>query len=360
MSDPIRIGIVGMGRAGWGMHISELSGKTDKFQVVAACDLLPERVQKTIDRCGCKGYDNIDDLIADPDVEIVDIATRSIMHYEHAKKALTAGKSVILEKPVSMNYDQIAELFSMANKPGKPRLFVRQNRRIEEKCRTTKKIIDSGILGDVYEIDIVYRGYQRRDDWQTLREFGGGQVMNWGSHVIDHALVLLDSEVKTQHGDLRQVAAGGDCEDCFWLYLVGENNRKVSLCFNNGSALNAGNRIEVYGNRGAMEFANDHVRMRYIDPEQKLPPVIADPGTPDDTFGSTGTFAMKVEPNWIEEEYDVPETDLRVIWDQVYDSYRNGAEYPIKEEEVLRMMKTITRLYAENELIDFTLKESAE
>lgn len=86
MSQPIKLGIVGLGRAGWGMHNRELQGKKDLFQVVAACDLIPQRVEKAVEAYGCAGYSDIDALIADPNVEMVDIATRTCDHYHHAKK----------------------------------------------------------------------------------------------------------------------------------------------------------------------------------------------------------------------------------------------------------------------------------
>ena len=48
MSNPIKLALVGIGRAGWGMHTTELENKSDKYQYVAACDLLPERVEKMV------------------------------------------------------------------------------------------------------------------------------------------------------------------------------------------------------------------------------------------------------------------------------------------------------------------------
>ena len=119
---PVRLGVVGLGRAGWGMQMKELSKKKDLFQVVAACDVIPERVKRAEDELGCKGYATIEELLADPNVELVDIATRNCDHFAHAKLALEAGKNVLLEKPMTLNVEQAKELISMANKEGKPRL----------------------------------------------------------------------------------------------------------------------------------------------------------------------------------------------------------------------------------------------
>ena len=72
MTNPIRIGIAGLGRAGWGMHCREISGKEELFQIVAACDILPDRRARMAERYGCECYERIGDMIADPYVELVD------------------------------------------------------------------------------------------------------------------------------------------------------------------------------------------------------------------------------------------------------------------------------------------------
>ena len=52
--------------------------------------------------------------------------------------------------------------------------------------------------------------------------------------------------------------------------------------------------------------------------------------------------------------FEITEEDLTVIWDHVYESYRNGTAYPIRDEEVLNLMRVVTRLFDENETADFT------
>lgn len=344
MSNQIRLGIVGLGRAGWGMHTEELKGKEDKYKIVAACDIIPERVEKMKEKYGCKGYDNIDALIADPDVEIVDIATRSCDHFEHAAKALRAGKDVLIEKPISLSYSQAKELFDMSNKENGPKLYVRHNRRFETVFNEVKNTINSGVLGNVFEINITTGSFQHRDDWQTISEFGGGQLLNWGPHIIDHALRLLGSPLEKISGELKQVTAGGDCEDHVVIRLESENKRTVNLTISGALALNSGRKFTVYGDRGTMICNDFDIKMRYINPEQEIPPVVSDPGTPGASFGASGTFASGTQLDWIEKEYKAPDEDLSVIWDYMYESYRNGAEYPIKDSEALEVMKVATEI----------------
>lgn len=341
MSNPIKLALVGIGRAGWGMHTNELANKQDKYKYVAACDLLPERVQKMVEKYGCKGYSNIDDLLADSNAEIVCIATRSCDHFEHGIKVLKSGKDLLMEKPIGLTLSQAEDLFATAKAEGR-KIYMRHNRRFEAVFNEVKSVIESGILGNVYEINISQGSFQHRDDWQTLSEFGGGQLLNWGPHIIDHSLRLLGSPLKNITGELKQVTAGGDCEDHVIIHYESEKGRTVNMCISGGMALNTGRKFSVYGDRGAMlcgEGGDFNIKLRYINPEQEIPPVVSDPGTPGAAFGASGTYASATQIDWIEKEYKLPGEDLTVIWDYMYESYRNGADYPIKEEEALEVMQ---------------------
>ena len=343
MANPIKLALVGVGRAGWGMHTRELENKQDKYRYVAACDLLPERVEKMVEKYGCKGYSNIDDLLADSDAEIVCIATRSCDHYEHGIKVLKAGKDLLMEKPMGMTLKQAEDLFATAKAEGR-KIYMRHNRRFEAVFNEVKDVIASGILGNVYEINISQGSFQHRDDWQTISEFGGGQLLNWGPHIIDHSLRLLGSPLKNITGELKQVAAGGDCEDHVIIHYESEAGRTVNMCISGGMALNEGRRYSIYGDRGAMVCHNFNIKIHYINPELEIPPVVSNPGTPGAAFGATGTYASSIKVDWLDKEYTLPGEDLTVVWDYMYESYRNGADYPIKESEALEVMQVVEQI----------------
>ena len=352
MSEPIRVGLLGLGRAGNGMHVSALKDRADKYRVVAACDLIEERRKKVEATFGCRTYESAEELVKDPEIELVVIATRSCDHYRHAVMALEAGKNVFLEKPITLSVEEAADLFERSERPGAARFFPQQNRRFEAVFMDLMKTIESGKLGNVFEISISEKGYQRRDDWQTISEFGGGQLFNWGPHIVDQSLRLLGSPVKHQFSHRAHAVAGGDCEDHFSAHFIGENGRKVNMCISGASALDTGRHYLAHGTRGSYEATATHVHVKYIDPEQVMPPVISDPGTPGDSFGASGTFSAVVEPKWIEEEYDLKQ-DIRVLWGYMYEALRNGAEYPIKKEEVLSLMTALCRIKEESPLNPF-------
>ncbi len=347
MSNPIKVGIVGLGRAGWGMHLNELAGKEDMFRIVAACDIIPERNEKIRNRLGCRTYATIDEVIADEEVELLDIATRSCDHYEHACRALAAGKDVVLEKPACTSYAQFEDLLSRANKPGLPRLFFRQNRRFEAGFCTLRSIMESGMLGEVFEIRLNEYGYQRRDDWQTLDKYGGGQMNNWGPHLIDHALQLLGAPVRRVTANRIHAAAGGDCEDHFSIQLTAESGRYATVSVSGSVALDGGRTYTAYGTRGSAVMRGQTVHVRCIDPEQVLLPVVSNEGTPGSSFGATGTFAAAVEPVWLEKDIVAEGEDLTVFWVHLYEAYRNGVPFPIKDEEVTALMRVIAEAKAD-------------
>ena len=98
--DPIRYGVVGLGRAGWNIHISQLRGRADA-RIVAVADPVEERRSEAAAEFKCQTYPTLAKLLRQDDVEVVIIATPSAQHASETKKALRAGRHVVLEKPMA-------------------------------------------------------------------------------------------------------------------------------------------------------------------------------------------------------------------------------------------------------------------
>ncbi len=337
-SKPINVGIAGIGRAGWGMHCPELKGRENQFRIMAACDTLPNRRTRMADAYQCRTYNSVEEMVKDPEVELIDIATRSTEHVKHALLALKAGKHVFLEKPMAVSYAEAKKLVP-AMQAAKGKLFIRHNRRFEPAFQHVREIIASGLLGDVYEIKLRRNGYGRRDDWQTIMRCGGGQLLNWGPHIIDHALRLLGTPVADMWSDLKKIAAVGDAEDHIKIILKGTNGRIVDLEISGGSALGEPEYL-VHGSRGALRSEGAKFHLRYIDPKQKLTLRRANPGDPEESFGSADTL------QWVEKDIDIcPALNVSMtsIWDYLYESIRNKKKFPINFAEALEVMNVISK-----------------
>ena len=337
----VRIGLIGYGRAGRSMHIGELSRRKGKFKVVAGYDPDKARREKMVEELGCRVYDSYEDLLGDPDVELVDIASPSNDHVPQAVAALKKGFDVFLEKPIAPNTAEARKLVA-AEKKSKGALYVRHNRRFEPAFQHIREIIASGILGEVYEIKLRRVQYQRRDDWQTLIDCGGGQLLNWGPHIIDHGLRFLESPLTDLWSDLKKVAAVGDAEDHLKIVMKGENGRLVDLEISGGSAIPEPVYI-VSGTRGGLVTHDEKtLELRYLDPKQKLSRRRAKKSSPP-----YGGFGSPDKLKWIEKSIPV-KPRLKVttdsIWDYAFDSIRKGKAFPITLEEALQVVDVYTRV----------------
>lgn len=341
MADKIKVGIWGLGRAGINMHAPEIKRYPDLYELVAGMDTDAAHRSFFQEKYGCQTYADADEFLADPRVELVSIATRSTDHTCHALKALAAGKYVFLEKPIAMNYAEAQRLVA-ADKQYPGRLYLRHNRRFEAAFAHIMEIMGSGVLGDVYEVKLRRLGYQRRNDWQTIIACGGGQLNNWGPHIIDHALCFLGCPVKEIWSDLKKVAAVGDAEDHLKIILKGENGRIVDLEISGGAAIEEPEYV-IFGTKGALVGKGNQITLKYLDPEQKLRDISAESGNPP----ITGGFGNDEQLRWIEKTIEVaPKSgcDVHSIWPEMYRAIRSDAVFAITVEQSAEVVRIIEQV----------------
>ena len=343
MAEKIRVGVWGLGRAGNGMHFSELAMYPDQFEVVAGCDIDIERREAAMKKKhGIHVYDNSADFLKDQEVELVTIATRSPDHVKHAIEAAEAGKYVMVEKPIACTLADALELKKASEKfPGK--IFIRHNRRFEPAFVHIREIIKSGKLGEIFEIKLCRHNFQWRADWQTLLDFGGGQLLNWGPHIVDHALQFLESPVREIWSDLKLVAAKGDAEDHLKINLKGENGRIVDLEISGGVSLPDPVYV-VRGSRGSLvSYDEKRLKLKYLNPAVPIPEIKASSANPP----LEGGFGGQVAPVWVEDELGVaPSTgdQTEKIWLYLYETIRNGAPYPITIDQAVEVVRVIDKV----------------
>ena len=165
----IRVGVVGLGRAGWGMQCRELDSRPEQFAVVAGCDTYAPWRERFAERYpAARVSSDLDTLLADDGVDLISIATPSNAHFKHALAALAAGKTVFLEKPMCGTYAEACRL-QEASRQGPGRLFVRHNRRFEAGFQEVQRILASRLLGEIAEIKLSRVSFGRRNDWKDRK-----------------------------------------------------------------------------------------------------------------------------------------------------------------------------------------------
>ena len=343
MAVKIRFGIRGLGRAGNGMHIHELGLYPDMFEIVAGCDWDPARREAAAKKLpGRPVYEKGEELLKDPNVELVSVATRSPDHVKHAIQAVEAGKMVMVEKPMACRIEDALELQKVADaNPG--RVFVRHNRRFEAAFSHIREIIRSGKLGHIFEIKLCRHNYQWRADWQTILDCGGGQLLNWGPHLVDHALQFLECPVKELWSDLAIVASRGDAEDHVKIVFKGENGRVVDVEISGGASL--GDPVyAVRGSRGTlMSWDEKRLKLKYLAPGYPECDTPASPGNPP----LEGGFGGQVSPVWVEDDLGVAPSNgdqPEKIWKYLYKAIRCGEPYPITMAEAVEVVRVIDRV----------------
>ncbi len=356
MSSKIKVGILGLGRAGFNMHQSELGRYPELFTIVAGADPLFHRAEELQKRCGAKPYHNLEEMVAEPEVELVSVASRSVDHVQHTLQALEAGKYVMVEKPIAVNYQEALQ-YRQAEKKFPGRLFLRHNRRFEPGFVFLRELIAAGNIGEVFEIKLRRLSYQLRSDWQVLTECEGGQMNNWGPHLLDQALTLLESPVKDIWCDRKHVLAAGDAEDHFRILLRAENGRLADIQISGAVALPEP-YFTVYGTRGTLVCKNDQeLSYNWVLPDVSAVSPAASADTPAILPGEPATgkmnnpLAMRWGTLMVEPKDNV---DTWHIWKYLYQSIREGKTYPIslaQALEVVRITEEAKRLAAIQHLV---------
>ncbi len=336
MSEKIKVGIVGLGRIARDQHIPGLLAKKNRFEIVAVCDNAPDRIGENIPESvkDVKKYADYAEMLKDSEIEMIVIGTRHPDHVPMAKAAMKAGKYAVVEKPCAISYEEGKELIEFARQyPGK--LFLRHNRRFEGAFMKIRKLLKSGVLGKINMIKL-YRsvGYQRRNDWMTMSEYAGGLLTNWGPHIVDHALRLLDSPVKDIWADIKSVISIGDGDDQIKILLRAENGCVADVEIA-GSVTMMGREYEIWGDRGTLACPVDgKIVMRYVDPDIEFKPLKPHPENPPFKYGN-----FEENLRFIEQKIDIPPTDFNDIWDAIYDNIKQGVPYPITHEEGLEVIR---------------------
>jgi predicted dehydrogenase len=215
---PIKFGIIGHGFMG--REHEKMLTQMEGIQVTAIADIDPSQLNDVQD--SIKRYDNPSSLINDPDVQVVLIAANNNQHYKLVLEAARAGKDILCEKPVAMS---LADLNEMQNecKAHNVRFTVHHQRRYDPDFRTVKSVYDSGSLGDIYTVQTGLYGFNgNMHDWHIFKREGGGMLYDWGVHLIDQILWMIDGRIKTVYADIRSVI-NEEVDDYFKILLRFEN-----------------------------------------------------------------------------------------------------------------------------------------
>jgi len=184
----VRIGLIGVGY--WGPNIARSFELTGGAEIRWICDLDPERLQRMVEKHPrAEPTTDFADLLADSELDAVAISTPTVTHFDIARRALEAGKHVLVEKPITRTAAQAEQLIGLAAGNGLT-LMVGHVFEYNETIRALKARIDDGELGSIYYID-----FERTNLGPVRTDVNA--LMDLASHDISIMCYLMGSSPST-------------------------------------------------------------------------------------------------------------------------------------------------------------------
>jgi predicted dehydrogenase len=273
MADKIRVGIVGatvtQGGSGWGAnaHVPALKALPD-YELVAVCTAHEDTAKASAEAFGVsKAYHSMDDMVADPDIDLVVVSVRVPGHYDLVMKSLRAGKNTFCEWPLGANLKEADEMAGLANEKGL-RTIVGLQGCSDPHVMYAKELVQQGSVGEVLAASVSIVGgaqlergsgrvWQRSNGANTLTISGGHGIDAFCNIVGEFAEV--SGRVSTRVTTWRNIDTNEDVKvdspDCINVAGALENGAEAAIQVLSLPHAGGGTRIEVYGREGVLSLA---------------------------------------------------------------------------------------------------------
>jgi len=352
MNNKLKVGLIGLGGI---MTCAHMPGyrAMDNVEIVAICDILPEKIEAFRHNCGLPdvpGFTDYRDLLEVEGIDYVDICTPNYLHSIIAVAALNKGIHVFCEKPDAVSVEEALKMQRAAEENGK-QLMVMRNNRYRATAQYLKKFIADGKMGDVY---CGRCGWQRRrgipgkGGWFTTKaQSGGGPLIDLGVHMIDLAVWLMGSptpvavsgctyskfsdndlsdSVNSSFGDKK---ADGifDVEDLAMGFIKFDNGACLQIEFSWASNIEKENIfVELRGDKAGAEIRDDMLKIFTENNGilEDIHPMLRDGGL---LHGANIKHFTDVLQNGVKPDF-VPEQGVNMIkiLTAMYESARTGKE----------------------------------
>lgn len=194
----IGFGIIGYGSRGISYNNLILEEFREKTRLVAYCDSSEVKrtaAKKSLAGHGCKMIGDLDKFLQLPEIDVVIVATPQHTHADLAVASLSAGKHVLLEKPMARTVEECDRILEARDHSGKE-LFIGFNLRSDVTCKKIKELIAAGEIGRPQTIsctDFYSHGYTYFRRWHRFNKNSGGLLVEKGCHSLDLINWFMDS-----------------------------------------------------------------------------------------------------------------------------------------------------------------------
>ena len=333
MTTPIKTALCSFGMSGLVFHSPFLSINPG-FNFYAVWERTKNEAQKKFPNVIT--YRTLDEMLSDELVELVIVNTPNYTHFEYAKKALHAGKHVIVEKPFTVTVKEAKELIDLAKKQNKI-LSVYQNRRYDSDYKTIKKVLDKKLLGEVVEAEFHFDRYREELSPKQHKEIPGpgtGVLYDLGAHLIDQALQLFGWPSKL-FADIRTIRPVSKVDDYFEVLLYYPNLRvRLKASYSVREALPG---YIIHGLKGSFIKPKTDVQEALL--QAGSIPGGADWGREPET--EKGLLHTEIDGVEERKYIDSEQGNYDDYYSGIYEAIRNNKPVPVTAEEGMNVIRVI-------------------
>ncbi|MCQ2427308.1 MAG: Gfo/Idh/MocA family oxidoreductase [Clostridia bacterium] len=331
-----KAGVAVIGYGGMGGWHTRFLLESDVARLCGIYDINPAKRELAVAN-GIKAYSSEEELLADPEISIVTIATPNDVHAEIAIRALRAGKNVISEKPVTINSKELDAVIAVAEETGK--LFtVHQNRRWDCDYLMMKQAYHRPEFGKVFRIESRIQGSRGiPGDWRAEKAHGGGMIYDWGVHLIDQMLQIVDDKkIKAVYCKCENII-GAECDEGFRLDIMFEDDVTGHIEVGTHNFLSLP-RFYLTGTCGAAVIEDWRDRTKCLCVKEwndgPVKPVVT-------AAGMTKTMAPRAEDSLNEFYIERPASDVHDYYRNFVAATRGEASQIVTHAEMRRVMKVM-------------------
>jgi len=259
----VNFGIIGCGKIGI-RHINFLKNM-DGIRIMAVADDIEEMAKRAALLCNYQArvYTDHNELLKNPDIDIVNICTPTGLHAQMTIDALNAGKHVLCEKPMCLNVKDADRMIETAKKTKKHLFIVKQNR-FNTPIKVLKDALNKGMFGKLYSINANVLWNRRPEyyleaDWRGTKEFDGGALATQASHFVD-MLQWIGGPIKSVFAKTERFIHNIETEDTGSVILKFESGALGTIYYTNctyNKTLEGS--ITILGTKGTAKIGGEYL-----------------------------------------------------------------------------------------------------
>ncbi len=268
----VRWGVIGCGRLPNTFTIPLGLMEARNAHLVGVADVVAARARETAQRFEVRAYEDMDELLADPQIDAVYVATPTVSHSELTIAAARRGKHVLCEKPLGLNAEEAAEMVRLCDEEGVTLghgTMMRYNA-----CHAAmRRMVAEGAIGQPVAMHALYSdlwptnlaslsspmeevwalGEERAITWRQRRSLGGGGPMaDLGIHVID-TMAFIMGRVREVASFCDTLTSRLDVEDTASVLLKFENGAQATIeCYSSAAKFEGRRSLRIYGTEGSL------------------------------------------------------------------------------------------------------------